>query len=207
MKRRSYRQNCALAEAADLLGERWTLLILRELLIRPRRFGELARALNGIGSNLLAVRLQALQSAGIVKKIDADDKRSPYALTRAGRAVEPLVFELIRWGYRFGTGSRDYAHEDHWDLLAMRAFFSSERCKRPLVVQFSDDDFEAWVRVSPEGFEHGFGRAPSVDLEIPTTIARFQADTAAGRYRDDAIARDFTACFVVPVRVKANNVA
>lgn len=204
MTTRSYRQNCALAHAADLLGERWTLLILRELLIRPRRFSELADSLDGIGSNLLAARLKELQAAGLAEKSEPLDKRSPYALTTAGRAVEPLVIELIRWGYRFGKGSRDYLHEDHWDLLAMRAFFAAGRCRRPIVAQFSSDDFEAWVRVAPEGFEHGFGRAPNVDLEIPTTIARFQADTAAGRYRDDAVAREFIDCFVVPTGARAN---
>lgn len=204
MKKRSYRQNCALAHAADLLGERWTLLILRELLIRPCRFSDLADSLDGIGSNLLAARLRELQSAGLAEKAEPGDKRSPYALTAAGRAVEPLVLELIRWGYRFGKGSRDYRHEDHWDLLAMRAFFSAVRCGRPIVAQFSGEGLVAWVRVSPEGFEHGFGRASRVDLEIPSTIARFQADTAAGRYRDDALAREFIACFDVPLRADAN---
>lgn len=201
MSKRSYRQNCALAEAGDLLGERWTLLILRELLIQPCHFGELSEYLDGLGSNLLAQRLKELESIGLVEKVAPENKRSPYALTARGLSVEPLILEMIRWGYRFGSGSREYSHRHHWDLLAMRAFFDAERCERPIVVQFASDDLEAWVRVSTVGINHGFGRAEHVDLDVPTTIARFQADSAADCYKDDATAREFMKCFVVPNRM------
>ena len=65
MPERNYNQNCALARASDLLGERWTLLIVRDLLISPRRFGDLETRLKGMGTNLLAKRLKDMQRAGL----------------------------------------------------------------------------------------------------------------------------------------------
>ncbi len=99
---RDYRQNCSVARASDLLGERWTLLIVRDLLIAPRRFSELERRLKGMGTNLLAKRLTDLQAAGIIRQ--EDDEAPRYALTQMGQSLEPLVLELARWGMRW-TGS------------------------------------------------------------------------------------------------------
>ena len=89
---RRYNQFCALARALDVVGERWTLLIVRELLLGPRRFNELARALPGIGRNLLAARMRELREAGLV------ERRAPgYDLTPRGRALEETLFALTRW--------------------------------------------------------------------------------------------------------------
>ena len=83
MPKRSYQQNCALAYALDLLGERWTLLIVRELLIGPRRYGELLDNLTGIGTNLLADRLRELQAQGLIEK-----HGQRYELSEPGRLIE-----------------------------------------------------------------------------------------------------------------------
>jgi DNA-binding HxlR family transcriptional regulator len=68
MSARTYGQNCGVARALDVLGERWTLLIVRELLLGPRRYRDLLDALAGIGTNLLAARLKALEAQGIVRR-------------------------------------------------------------------------------------------------------------------------------------------
>ncbi|MFQ6006768.1 MAG: winged helix-turn-helix transcriptional regulator, partial [Woeseia sp.] len=81
MAKRSYRQNCSLARAADIIGERWTLLLLRDLLVGPRRFGELSRSQKGMGSNLLATRLRELEAASILQRQEADKGSPYYALT------------------------------------------------------------------------------------------------------------------------------
>lgn len=89
---RAYRQTCPLSRALDLLGERWTLLVVRELLPGPRRYGELLTALPGLGTNLLAARLRALEAAGLVRGVEPG-----YELTAAGRALSPALVELARW--------------------------------------------------------------------------------------------------------------
>ena len=80
--KRSYKQNCALAHAMDVVGERWTLLIVRELLVGPRRYGELLNNLSGIGTNLLADRLKELEAAELIAK-----EGSRYLLTENGAAA------------------------------------------------------------------------------------------------------------------------
>ncbi len=90
---RSYRQYCALARALDIVGERWTLLVVRELLDGPRRYAELLDGLPGIASNLLADRLRSLQAAGVAER-QAD---GAYALTPWGRELREPVYALGRW--------------------------------------------------------------------------------------------------------------
>jgi DNA-binding HxlR family transcriptional regulator len=200
MSKRSYRQNCSLAHGADLLGERWTLLLLRELLMQRCLFGRLSDFLKGIGTNLLAQRLRELESAGLIEKRDPDKKRSAYCLTATGRAVEPIILEMIRWGYRFGSPDATFTHRHHWDLLAMRAFFRAARCAGRITVQFASTQLTAWVRISPEQFEHGMGRCDIADLQVPTTIVGFQQDIQAGKYDDNVVAQEFLACFALPLR-------
>lgn len=69
MPTRSYRQNCALAHTADLIGDRWSLLLIRDLLIQPRRFRDLAASLKGIGTNLLSDRLRTLEKNGLLEQL------------------------------------------------------------------------------------------------------------------------------------------
>ena len=195
MSSRTYNQSCSLAVALDEIGERWTWLVLRSLLTGPKRFGELQEQLPGIGSNLLAQRLRELETEGLVEKQAPDKPRSAYQLTAAGRSVEPVVLELIRWGYRHLPARPGDLHLHHWDLLAMTALFSADRCPGAMTVQFDSPELVAWVRVSPDGFEHGLGRADDADLVINTSIAAFEADVVAGVYRNDLVASRFVDCF------------
>src|SRR5437667_4604979 len=98
-----YRQFCALARAAELLAERWTLLIIRELLLGPKRFTDLREGLEHVSTSVLAQRLAAMESSGLVHRVDLGPPvASPtYALTDDGAALRPAVHELIRWGGRF----------------------------------------------------------------------------------------------------------
>jgi DNA-binding HxlR family transcriptional regulator len=91
--RKSYGQTCPLSRALDLLGERWTLLVVRELLTGPKRYGALLAALPGLGTNLLAARLRRLEAAGLLRPCERG-----YELTSAGRALSPAIVELARWG-------------------------------------------------------------------------------------------------------------
>jgi DNA-binding HxlR family transcriptional regulator len=122
-KRRSYRQYCGVARALDLVGERWTLLIVRDLLLGPRRYSDLLRALPGVTTNLLAKRLQDMTAAGIVSRTELPPPASVpvYALTPAGEALQPVVMELGRWGGRFlGAPRRGDRLDVGWALLSAK---------------------------------------------------------------------------------------
>lgn len=100
-KNRTYRLLCPIARALDKVGDRWTLLILRDLHAGPARFGELQSGLTGIASNLLASRLRQLQDDGLVRHEAAPGGAQLYALTPEGEATAPLLFELGNYGSRF----------------------------------------------------------------------------------------------------------
>src|SRR5260370_38904777 len=102
MKR--YGRACALARALDVVGERWSLLLVRELPFGPRRYRDLATGLPEIPSNVLAARLKDLQAAGVVTRrtLPAPTDVSVYELTDAGRALQPALKELLDWGLRYG---------------------------------------------------------------------------------------------------------
>jgi DNA-binding HxlR family transcriptional regulator len=106
--RRSYDQpDCGLAVALDLLGERWTLLIIRELLLGPQRYTDLSEGLSGLSTNLLAGRLRHLEQAGVVKRSELPPPAActVYELTELGEDLEPMVVALARWGARFANCS------------------------------------------------------------------------------------------------------
>ena len=129
MSKRSYRQYCSLARALDLVGERWTLLIVRELLSGPRRYQELLDNLPGIGTNLLAARLRELGDVSIVRKVLLSAPRvRAYELTEMGRALEPAVVELARWGVIVLGHPRPNDHwSAQWNTLALTARFQADK--------------------------------------------------------------------------------
>ncbi len=95
----SYGQPCPAARALELVGDRWTLLVVRELIGGPRRFVELQRALGGAAPNLLTERLRRLEAAGVIRR-DGERRSSPWALTEAGWELAPIVAGLFVWGAR-----------------------------------------------------------------------------------------------------------
>jgi len=103
---RTYGQYCPIAAGLDLIGDRWTLLILRELSIADRRFTDLRSALPGIAPNLLTERLRSLQSIGLVSMVELPPPaaRSVYRLTDEGRRIEPVLRSVARFGVRYLEG-------------------------------------------------------------------------------------------------------
>jgi len=98
-----YAQFCPLARAAELLGERWTLLIVRELLMGPKRYSDLRRALPGVSASVLSERLARLEQRDIVvrRRLPPPAASNVYELGETGRALQPVVRELATWGARF----------------------------------------------------------------------------------------------------------
>lgn len=124
MPKTHYRQFCALARAAEILGERWTLLIVRELLLGPKRFSDLRDRLDGVSSSVLAERLMRVEELGLVRRsvLEPPAASVVYELTEAGLALKPAIFELIRWGGRLLLPRRrgDRVEPD-WMRLALAA--------------------------------------------------------------------------------------
>jgi DNA-binding HxlR family transcriptional regulator/putative sterol carrier protein len=129
MAKRRYGQYCALARALDAVGERWTLLVVRELLLGPRRYTDLLDSLPGIGTNLLADRLKELEQQGVVQrtKLPPPAPAAVYELTEYGRELEPAVVALTRWGSRELRKPRRGEHfRPAWLGLAMLAAFQPD---------------------------------------------------------------------------------
>lgn len=152
------RQDCGLARALDHVGDRWTLLIIRELLLRNSTYGELLAALDGIPTNFLAGRLRSLQAGGLVtKEVDPDDlRRSGYRLTPLGREIEPALLALIKWGTRWmRTGRSSDKFETGWTLLALRALLLNRNVTRHGTLELRVDGVDALsVTTTPDGSLH-----------------------------------------------------
>jgi DNA-binding HxlR family transcriptional regulator len=119
-----YAQFCALARAAEILGERWTLLIIRELLLGPKRFGDLVDRLDRVSPTILAGRLNALVDSGVARRatLPPPFNAQVYELTPIGRDLQPAIRELIRWGGHFLFPMRpDDEFEPDWVLFGLDA--------------------------------------------------------------------------------------
>jgi len=96
---RSYGQYCGVTTAVELIGERWAMLIVRDLLVGPRRYTDLKQGLPRIPTNILSARLKELQESGVVRRVPLMNCGLVYELTEYGRQLEPIVLALGRWGF------------------------------------------------------------------------------------------------------------
>ncbi|WP_101783303.1 winged helix-turn-helix transcriptional regulator [Nonomuraea indica] len=128
-ERRRYGQYCGLAACLDVIGERWTLLIVRELLVGPQRYNELLHNLPGIGTNLLAERLRWLTRQGVIRQHPrSNGKGHRYELTGFGEALREPILGLARWGL---NASHPFDAEDEvrpqWGVLAVEALLRKDQ--------------------------------------------------------------------------------
>jgi len=123
LSRRSYDQYCAIARGLDVVGDRWTLLLVRDLLLGPKRYKDLLTGLPGIGTNLLADRLKELEAAGLIERttLPPPAGSTVYQLTETGQALESVMTALGRWGARFLGAPRKT------DIMVPRAYFVAMR--------------------------------------------------------------------------------
>jgi DNA-binding HxlR family transcriptional regulator len=165
MARRSYDQYCGLARALDVLGERWTLLIVRNLLLGPQRYSELLRGLPGITTNLLAKRLQEMEAEGLIERTGrTGDATSAYRLTALGLALEPAIHALGRWGWRRMTKPSTRDHRSiEWLLVALRGRY---RGGVTLSAELEADGAPYHIVLRDKRTEIGRGRAPAADLRV-----------------------------------------
>lgn len=173
-ERKSYGQFCGLARSLDRVGDRWTLLVVRELLLGDRSFRDLQAALDGISPTVLTRRLTELVDDALVVRNGAPrrSKGVTYGLTDAGRALEPAVLELIRWGSRWMlTGPGDDRTDPRWAPLALRALLEG-RPTRPGRVHLDVEGVEVTVVASSRRRRvvAGFEGAPHATVAGPLPV-------------------------------------
>lgn len=130
MSARSYDQACSVANFLDRLGGRWTLLIIWDLLVGPRRFKDLASGLPAIGPNLLTQRLKELQDLGVIEKCGEQGSHARYTLTEKGLSLEPVILAMARWGMaHLKEDYKDKLSRPDLLVVAFRAAFNPDLAK------------------------------------------------------------------------------
>lgn len=165
MTRRDFGQYCGVARALELVGERWALLIVRDLTVRPHRYTDLLEGLPGIPTNVLSTRLKELEQAGIVERqiAPAPQRGVVYALTSAGRDLEPAILTLGRWGAgQLGDpGPGDIVTPDSVTVNFRAAFNPAAAAGLTASWEIHAPDLELHAVVTDGQLEAGPGPAPT----------------------------------------------
>jgi DNA-binding HxlR family transcriptional regulator len=175
------------------VGERWTLLIVRELLTGPKRFKDLTAGLPGISSNLLSARLKSLGEHGIVeqKTLPPPASTEAYALTTLGEELEPVVVALGQWGIQtLGRPAPDDAFHPPWLLLSLEGYFVPERAQDLREVhEYRISDTVFHVRIHDGSIATAQGPGPSPDFVLTTDKHTFLEVVTGAMTWDDAFER------------------
>lgn len=170
MSTRRYGQYCGLVHAVELIGERWALLLIRDLLVGPRRFSDLHRSLSKIPTNVLSTRLKELEQAGIVARelLPRPANAVVYTLTPYGQDLEEIVLKLGLWGARsLGTPAPDDTASPEVILMALRTTFrpaAAGQLTRTYQLVFGE--LEVFAQVANGQVTTGLGTAEQVDLSL-----------------------------------------
>jgi DNA-binding HxlR family transcriptional regulator len=179
MTTKRYDQYCAMARGLDVVGDRWTLLIVRELLTGPKRYGELAAGLPGIATNLLADRLRTLDAAGVVERVPGSGsaRGGPYRLTSWGAELESVLLALARWASPLlGPPRPDDTYRLRWLLLTLQAQFDPvAAADLQRTYEFRIGDEVVHVRVAVGTAAPAEGPAPRADVVVAGAPATFLA--------------------------------
>jgi DNA-binding HxlR family transcriptional regulator len=188
--KRRYDEGCAVAHALDLIGERWALLIVRELLLGPKRFTDLRIGMPGASSDVLAQRLREMTEAGVIrrKKLPPPAGSEVYELTDWGADLEPVVTHLGRWGSR--SGSLNPAADSSIDslVLSLRALFdprAAQGFSATIGLRLGDNEFSVVIADGRLRVARGEAEHPTATLgtDRPTLAALLYG----GRALDDAL--------------------
>jgi DNA-binding HxlR family transcriptional regulator len=183
MERRSYHQYCGIAKALDVVGERWTLLIVRNLLLGGLRYSELLRGLPGITTNLLAKRLREMEELGLIERTrgSAEDGSHAYRLTPLGAGLEPAVHALGRWGWQWmQSPKKDEYRSFEFLLVALRRRYRGGVTLRAELVA---DGVPFRVLLAESAAEIARGEVTSPELRLRGTgaaLARLFLDPKTG---------------------------
>ncbi|OJV81234.1 MAG: transcriptional regulator [Cellulomonas sp. 73-92] len=163
MAAREYGQYCGVTRALELVGERWALLIVRDLLVGPRRYGDLAAGLPRIPSNILAARLKELQAAGVIRRVPRS-RVIVYELTPYGRELEPVVLALGAWGFKaMGEPREEQVITPDSMTVALRTAFRPQVAQTLPATAYAGrfDHAELLIRVDGPTLDVTRGEAPA----------------------------------------------
>jgi DNA-binding HxlR family transcriptional regulator len=186
-------QYCPMAHALCLVGERWALLVVRELLKGPKRYTDLAEGLPGIGTNILAARLRELEQAGIVqkRKLPPPAASTVYELTEYGQGLDEVMYALARWGARtLGPPGLDEELYPEWGLNALPALFNPEAARgltETYTLRVGTDVFTA--RLTNGHLHPELGAADDADLDVAMDMETFFALTSGELQPQEALAQ------------------
>lgn len=175
--KRSYGDACGIARALDLVGERWALMVVRELLLGPKRFTDLRAGLPHVSSDVLAQRLRGLEQAGVVehRRLPPPYASQVYELTMRGRALEPVLIELGRWGgANAPPPSDDMCMSLDAHVVSLRTLFDPARAgdfAARIELRLGEERFR--VEIADGAVEAERGTLPDPDAVIetdPTTL-------------------------------------
>jgi DNA-binding HxlR family transcriptional regulator/putative sterol carrier protein len=211
---RTYDDGCAAAHALDLVGERWALLVVRELLLGPKRFTDLRSGLPHASPNVLAQRLRDLEAAGVVRrgKLPPPAASKIYELTEWGRDLEPVIIALGRWGVRSPTKPPDAELGVDSLILSFRTMFDPDRAEglgASYEFRIGEDRFRAEVAEGRLEIERGTAEQSDATVESDAgTLAALIYDDlelgdalSSGDLRingDRAVVERFLALFPLP---------
>lgn len=193
---RTYGDACAAAHALDLVGERWALLVVRELLLGPKRFSDLRAGLPNAGPNRVSQRLRELEEAGIVRrrKLGPPARSWVYELTEWGRQLQPVLVHLGRWGRLSPFRDLDAHISVDALMLALEGDFDQE-ASRGLAATYAlhIDDDHVTVSVADGAIDITRGEPGAPDATITTDARTFAAVLTRKRHLQDALqAADLT---------------
>ena len=175
MSNRSYNQLCGLAYALDIVGERWTILIIRELIPGPRRFKDLVDGLPGISTNLLTERLKDLEENGVIRRrvLPPPAGSTVYELTAVGQALEKTLLELGKWGRQFVPASMEGVHVLHVGSYALtpKTFF------RPALAQGVNETYALYIGDEVQQIQIADGQIDVQQGEPPQADVALYAET------------------------------
>jgi len=173
---RSYGQFCGLARALDVVGDRWSLLIVRELLLGPMRYSELVASLGGVATNLLADRLRSLESSGVIERRLGQTSGVVYALTPWGSELREAIDALIRWSTPLmAVGPCGDAIQPRWLAVALPALLRGRTAKPPVELGIEVAGLFMALRIDKDG--------PCLTVEPdqrPDTILEAEAEVVLG---------------------------
>ena len=185
---RTYGERCSLARALDLIGERWALLVVRELLLGPKRFTDLREGMPNAKPSVLSQRLRELEEGGVLRrrKLGPPARTYVYELTETGHRLEPVMIALGRWGRALPVGAGTAHHTEHF-VLALKWVFDGSRADDLdglYELRFGEDRYCA--EVVGRDIEVRRGEASQPDVVIESDAVTMEAVVFSGRAIEDA---------------------
>jgi DNA-binding HxlR family transcriptional regulator len=188
--RRKYEEGCAVSHALDVIGERWALVVVRELLLGPKRFTDLRAGMPGASPDVLAQRLRELKEAGVVRqhKLPPPAGSQVYELTDWGAELEPVVTHLGRWGSRSSSMPYDADRSIDSLVLSLRALFdpsAAQGFNATIALRLGENHFS--IKIADGLLDLSRGEAESATATVETDPQTLTALLYGDHPLDDAL--------------------